>query len=552
MLIFAVLGACALKLLTTFVTGPLNSFLQVSSQTGITSKNMKNRAEIVDSKLSTSNKILHMAGAKGSLDSNVTILDNILSVENDTEILHSNVTTLNSVLFDQASGAVNTTTDNATKILHSNVTTLNSVKFDQNATVNTTDNGTEIPDSTATLMNSVLFDQNATVNTTTHVRAHPHAGAVDEEGNYGYVHDPTVIANSKIQFSIPPKEITQVCAPAGAGPEGIGGYRLITEKILVANVEPRLKIFCSIYTSPENEEMRWAIAETWGGHCDGYLAATTYTDSEFGTVNVLHEGEETYHNIWQKVRSIWAYVHDNFLDSYDFFHINGDDTFVIVENMRSFLQSKKVEQDAGGPSYPRPLYIGFPVGSKSKYFNGGGSGYTLNKAALKLLVQEAFPVCEPFRVDSAEDILIADCFRRFNVTGYSTLDADGELRYNNDPNFIYNLNFSDPSFMNGNLPANFLFERTHKDWPLKPGLEGASNETVTFHHIKPPAKIRRIYKLLYRQNIADCSPDGKNEPGKIMPNEYYAALPHNNCTWGYNLGHYRSCPFKLYTEYTAM
>ncbi len=96
------------------------------------------------------------------------------------------------------------------------------------------------------------------------MKDHPHAGAIDEKGSYGYVHDPTVIAKSKIPFSIPPDELRQVCAPAGAGPEGIGGYRLITEKVRVSKIQSSLKIFCSVYTSPINEQVRWAIAETWG------------------------------------------------------------------------------------------------------------------------------------------------------------------------------------------------------------------------------------------------------------------------------------------------
>lgn len=111
-------------------------------------------------------------------------------------------------------------------------------------------------------------DMNGTVvevdNHTQPMKDHPHAGAIDEKGNYGYVHDPTVLANSKIPFSIPPEELQQVCAPAGAGPEGIGGYRLITEKVRVSNVPSSLKIFCSVYTSPANDLVRSAIAETWG------------------------------------------------------------------------------------------------------------------------------------------------------------------------------------------------------------------------------------------------------------------------------------------------
>ena len=42
--------------------------------------------------------------------------------------------------------------------------------------------------------------------------------------------------------------------------------------------------------------------------CDGFMVASTKTDEKLGTVNIQHEGEEEYNNIWQKVRSMWAYV----------------------------------------------------------------------------------------------------------------------------------------------------------------------------------------------------------------------------------------------------
>ena len=30
-----------------------------------------------------------------------------------------------------------------------------------------------------------------------------------------------------------------------------------------------------------------------------------------------------YHNIWQKVRNIWKYIYDNYMDDYDYFVIGG-------------------------------------------------------------------------------------------------------------------------------------------------------------------------------------------------------------------------------------
>lgn len=76
-----------------------------------------------------------------------------------------------------------------------------------------------------------------------------------------------------------------------------------------------------------------AAALTWGHKCDGFLAFSTKTIPSLGQLNLTHRGEESYMNMWQKVRSIWAYIHAHYLRDYDFFHLGGDDLFVIVENL---------------------------------------------------------------------------------------------------------------------------------------------------------------------------------------------------------------------------
>ena len=49
----------------------------------------------------------------------------------------------------------------------------------------------------------------------------------------------------------------------------------------------------------------------------------------------MHEGPESYFNMWQKIRSMWAYAYDNYRNDYDFFHIGGDDMYVVVDNLRA-------------------------------------------------------------------------------------------------------------------------------------------------------------------------------------------------------------------------
>jgi hypothetical protein len=205
----------------------------------------------------------------------------------------------------------------------------------------------------------------------------PHKGARGPNGEWGYVHDPTIIRRKPWPFRVPPKEQLEICAPRPSddGQEGIGvivgaaalGDFVLTHQVHVVSKKQNanknsLKIFCAIYTYPGNDPLTDAIRETWGKRCDGFLAAShTTTIPEAATVRMPHYGKHTgglYRGLWQKVRSMIGYLYDHFLDDYDFFHISGDDTFVILENLKALLSSPEFVQHAGGPGYPHPTYVG--------------------------------------------------------------------------------------------------------------------------------------------------------------------------------------------------
>lgn len=161
------------------------------------------------------------------------------------------------------------------------------------------------------------------------------------------------------------------------------------------------------------------------------MVGSNKTDPSLGTVNIIHEGPEectfrdqskalfvllvlnyvtqlifrfpplTDNNIWQKVRSMWSYIYDNYYEKYDWFHIGGDDLFLLIENLRYYLESEEIKTAANGGVYlpdgtettQTPLLLGRRfayMGDLNEIFDSGGSGYTMNKAALKLLVTEGF------------------------------------------------------------------------------------------------------------------------------------------------------------------
>lgn len=130
----------------------------------------------------------------------------------------------------------------------------------------------------------------------------------------------------------------------------------------VAMDQPRL--LCLTYTiSTEPDGAVTQIRQTWGQKCDGYMAMSNLTDPSIPAVKIEHAGPEAYDNMWQKVRAIWTHVHRYYADQYDYFLLGGDDLFVIVENLRAYLQSQEIQDATGHGS--KPIYLGRPLKHRS-------------------------------------------------------------------------------------------------------------------------------------------------------------------------------------------
>lgn len=82
------------------------------------------------------------------------------------------------------------------------------------------------------------------------------------------------------------------------------------------------RILCLSYTlSSAHDTAVRNIQQTWGRRCDGYLAMSDKTDPSVPSVDIKHKGPEAYNNMWQKVRSIWLYVHRHHVHDFDYFVI---------------------------------------------------------------------------------------------------------------------------------------------------------------------------------------------------------------------------------------
>jgi glycoprotein-N-acetylgalactosamine 3-beta-galactosyltransferase len=226
------------------------------------------------------------------------------------------------------------------------------------------------------------------------------------------------------------------------------------------------------------------------------MVASNRTDPILGTVNIPHLGEEVYDNIWQKVRSIWSYVYDHYYDKYDWFHIGGDDLYVIVENLRQYLESVEIRTAAnGGINLPNgsetsqvPLYLGRRFAySKARIYNTGGPGYTLNRAALKTLVALGMPKFFTHNRTSVEDVMVAKILGKFKVFPYDTKDRFGGERYMHfSPGRHYEMQ------MGREIPDWYpAFSGRTKDQS-----DYCSARSVSFHYLNTE-RMRRLHARLY-------------------------------------------------------
>ncbi|GMH84599.1 hypothetical protein TrST_g801 [Triparma strigata] len=332
------------------------------------------------------------------------------------------------------------------------------------------------------------------------LRDHPHYGALDADGERGYVFDPFALRRDPPPMNfIPSKE--KLCKKGGARGLGDADYKMY-EHVKVSpltEASKKARVLCTIYTYPAHHASHVTAArETWAQHCDGFMAVSTSTDEALNTVNIPHEGEEEYNNIWQKIRSTWAYIHDNYVDSgiysseFDWFYIGGDDVFVIPENLKLYLGSDEIVAATEGGE--KPIFLGRRFkqdGDMSMVFNSGGAGYVLNRAAVKLLNQQLTTEgkgCQPHLKGFWEDVMVAKCLRMgFDLLPYDTKDSLRRERFHP---------FTPGHHLTYNAPP------TSKDWyirysiDLKYEKECCSEESATFHYIKPELT-RRLFALWY-------------------------------------------------------
>lgn len=189
------------------------------------------------------------------------------------------------------------------------------------------------------------------------------------------------------------------CAPERSGPtadccteaelreEARGGPSddaLLLDRIVLQPAPTRrLRLLCVVSTFAERHALARAAASSWLTQCDGALVLSDRDDESVPATGVPHAGPEGAES-WQKSRANWRVLHALVVRgnaSYDYVAYGGDDYIVLVDNLRSLLDSAPLRSQHERSA---PLFLGRRFTSwrhqhaSLSHFNAGGPGVVLN------------------------------------------------------------------------------------------------------------------------------------------------------------------------------
>jgi glycoprotein-N-acetylgalactosamine 3-beta-galactosyltransferase len=212
------------------------------------------------------------------------------------------------------------------------------------------------------------------------------------------------------------------------------------------------RIMCVVYTHRANHHRLDVVAGMWGWRYDGFLTASPAPVVEapgvsgLGAVDLAHLGPETYQHMWQKTRSIMDYLSDHYQD-YDYSYVRGDDTHLILQNVRIHVGHLELQLTRNASE---PLFSGQLTKTRAfRLYVVGGGGYVLNRSALRKLVNEGMPRCNPRATLPAEDRRITKCLMTLGIFPTDAADALGAHRFHSAVSSILSGGRWEPLLENG-------------------------------------------------------------------------------------------------------
>uniref|UniRef100_A0A0N4ZZF8 N-acetylgalactosaminide beta-1,3-galactosyltransferase n=1 Tax=Parastrongyloides trichosuri TaxID=131310 RepID=A0A0N4ZZF8_PARTI len=254
----------------------------------------------------------------------------------------------------------------------------------------------------------------------------------------------------------------------------------------------RVKIFCIILSTPKNKHTRAeAQKKTWLKRCNGYVYASSKNDPSLPSIKASKN--DGYRNAYVKIKNgiIWAW--EKYGKMYDYYMKVDDDSYVIMENLRTFLLKKN--PDSHG-------YYGFKL--KSQLHNGeifdyiqGGSGYVLSRRTVALLYNKGFnnkKFCTQ-GLKKIDDTEIGVCMKNLGIKPHNSIDIKRK-------NLFSPANPSQITSPEADASTMRFVRYTNKRY--SPGMETLSDVPIAFHYVDYNMMFALEY-LLYNAEIVGKS-----------------------------------------------
>uniref|UniRef100_A0A183G4A5 N-acetylgalactosaminide beta-1,3-galactosyltransferase n=1 Tax=Heligmosomoides polygyrus TaxID=6339 RepID=A0A183G4A5_HELPZ len=198
---------------------------------------------------------------------------------------------------------------------------------------------------------------------------------------------------------------------------------------------------------------------------------------------VLSAVPDEYRYLFQKTLIALHYAYTQISKEFDWYYKlkeeksclkADDDTYVVMEHMYEYLATLDPNE---------PFYLGYTLKPYFKRgYNGGGAGYVLSRAAMKLFIDRTFHDRTSCPLDENEDVGLGRCLESIEIYPHDTRNKNGQHRFHTyRPDVMYH----------GSITDEWHY------YPQKLGKDWIAPELISFHHLKPD-EIRIYDHLLYR------------------------------------------------------